>query len=113
MRNPISYHVNDITIVNMKCPVCNIDLLMGERLTVSIDYCPQCRGIWLEKGKLDFLLNNGMQGSQNIGYSERGYNSYHGKHSEHDHDHSHDHSYDEHHSDKNRKKKSLFDDIFG
>lgn len=41
----------------MKCPTCNVDLLMGERMTVSIDYCPQCRGIWLEKGKLDQLLD--------------------------------------------------------
>jgi len=41
----------------MKCPVCNVDLLMGERLTVQIDYCPQCRGTWLEKGKLEQLLD--------------------------------------------------------
>ncbi len=40
----------------MKCPICNVDLLMGERLTVEIDYCPQCRGIWLEHGKLDKII---------------------------------------------------------
>jgi Zn-finger nucleic acid-binding protein len=40
----------------MKCPVCNVDLLMGERLNIQIDYCPQCRGIWLEKGKLEQFL---------------------------------------------------------
>ena len=40
----------------MKCPVCNVDLAMGERLSTSIDYCPQCRGIWLEKGKLDQII---------------------------------------------------------
>jgi Zn-finger nucleic acid-binding protein len=40
----------------MKCPVCDVDLLMGERLSVSIDYCPKCRGIWLANGKLDNLL---------------------------------------------------------
>ncbi|WP_414675283.1 zf-TFIIB domain-containing protein [Methanospirillum sp.] len=97
----------------MKCPVCNVDLLMGERLSISIDYCPQCRGIWLEKGKLDQLLNNGMQGShQNPEYSDRGYNSNHVKHSEHEHDHSDDHSYDDHHSVKSHKKKSFFDDLF-
>jgi uncharacterized protein len=42
----------------MKCPECSVDLLMGERLTVQIDYCPKCRGIWLEKGKLDQLLGS-------------------------------------------------------
>jgi Zn-finger nucleic acid-binding protein len=40
----------------MNCPVCNVDLLMGERLTVQIDYCPKCRGMWLANGKLDKLL---------------------------------------------------------
>jgi Zn-finger nucleic acid-binding protein len=40
----------------MNCPVCNVDLLMSERLTVQIDYCPKCRGIWLTNGKLDNLL---------------------------------------------------------
>ena len=40
----------------MNCPACNVDLLMSERLTVQIDYCPKCRGIWLTNGKLDKLL---------------------------------------------------------
>jgi Zn-finger nucleic acid-binding protein len=41
----------------MKCPVCKEpDLLMSERLGVGIDYCPTCRGVWLEKGKLDALI---------------------------------------------------------
>ena len=40
----------------MNCPSCNVDLLMSERLTVQIDYCPKCRGIWLTNGKLDKLL---------------------------------------------------------
>jgi Zn-finger nucleic acid-binding protein len=40
----------------MNCPACNVDLLMSERLTVQIDYCPKCRGIWLTNGKLDQLI---------------------------------------------------------
>jgi Zn-finger nucleic acid-binding protein len=40
----------------MNCPACNVDLLMSERLTVQIDYCPKCRGIWLTNGKLDKLI---------------------------------------------------------
>ena len=48
----------------MKCPVCNVDLAMGERLTVQIDYCPKCRGIWLEKGKLDTLLEKSGAAAQ-------------------------------------------------
>lgn len=40
----------------MNCPVCNVDLLMSERLAVQIDYFPKCRGIWLTNGKLDKLI---------------------------------------------------------
>lgn len=40
----------------MKCPNCNDTLLMTERHSVEIDYCPNCRGVWLDKGELDKLL---------------------------------------------------------
>ncbi|WP_298707260.1 zf-TFIIB domain-containing protein [Chitinophaga sp.] len=40
----------------MKCPNCNETLLMSQRNNVEIDYCPNCRGIWLDKGELDKLL---------------------------------------------------------
>jgi hypothetical protein len=41
----------------MKCPVCiEPTLAMSERQGVEIDYCPQCRGIWLDRGELDKLL---------------------------------------------------------
>ncbi len=41
----------------MKCPNCNIDLVMSERQNVEIDYCPQCRGVWLDKGELDKIID--------------------------------------------------------
>ncbi len=40
----------------MKCPVDNTELVMSERQNVEIDYCPQCRGIWLDRGELDKVL---------------------------------------------------------
>ncbi len=41
----------------MKCPVCNdIDLAMTDRQGIEIDYCPRCRGIWLDRGELDRLI---------------------------------------------------------
>lgn len=41
----------------MKCPTCsNTDLLMTERLGIEIDYCPQCRGVWLDRGELDKII---------------------------------------------------------
>ncbi len=41
----------------MKCPVCSeTDLLMTDRQGVEIDYCPQCRGVWLDRGELDKII---------------------------------------------------------
>jgi Zn-finger nucleic acid-binding protein len=41
----------------MKCPVCKTsDLLMSERQGIEIDYCPQCRGVWLDRGELDKII---------------------------------------------------------
>ncbi|MBJ9917050.1 zf-TFIIB domain-containing protein [Burkholderia cenocepacia] len=41
----------------MKCPVCKTpDLLMAERQSIEIDYCPTCRGVWLDRGELDKLI---------------------------------------------------------
>jgi uncharacterized protein len=41
------------------CPVCRVDLVMSERLGVEIDYCPRCRGVWLDRGELDKILDRG------------------------------------------------------
>ena len=41
----------------MKCPTCNdVSLVMTECQNVEIDYCPQCRGVWLDRGELDKLI---------------------------------------------------------
>lgn len=41
----------------MKCPVCNtVDLIMADRQGIEIDYCPQCRGVWLDRGELDKII---------------------------------------------------------
>ena len=41
----------------MKCPVCpDATLLMSDRQGVEIDYCPSCRGVWLDRGELDKLI---------------------------------------------------------
>src|SRR5688572_5463004 len=40
----------------MSCPVCRVPLTMSERQGVEIDYCPQCRGVWLDRGELDKIL---------------------------------------------------------
>lgn len=40
----------------MQCPSDGTTLLMSERQGVEIDYCPQCRGVWLDRGELDKIL---------------------------------------------------------
>ena len=38
------------------CPACRVDLVMSERQGIEIDYCPKCRGVWLDRGELDKII---------------------------------------------------------
>jgi Zn-finger nucleic acid-binding protein len=40
----------------MQCPIDGSQLVMTERSGVEIDYCPQCRGVWLDRGELDKII---------------------------------------------------------
>lgn len=40
----------------MKCPYCNETLVMADRQGIEIDYCPNCRGVWLDRGELDKII---------------------------------------------------------
>ena len=40
----------------MKCPACDVTLAMSDRQGIEIDYCPQCRGVWLDRGELDKII---------------------------------------------------------
>jgi len=40
----------------MQCPADKIDLVMTERQGIEIDYCPKCRGVWLDRGELDKII---------------------------------------------------------
>lgn len=40
----------------MQCPVDGETLMMTERKGVEIDYCPKCRGVWLDRGELDKII---------------------------------------------------------
>lgn len=41
----------------MKCPIDGETLMMSERSGVEIDYCPKCRGVWLDRGELDKIID--------------------------------------------------------
>ncbi|PKP91521.1 MAG: hypothetical protein CVT77_11965 [Alphaproteobacteria bacterium HGW-Alphaproteobacteria-16] len=43
-------------VAGMLCPVCKVGLHMSDRQGIEIDYCPQCRGIWLDRGELDKII---------------------------------------------------------
>ncbi len=43
-------------VAAMQCPVCHVPLAMSDRQGIEIDYCPQCRGVWLDRGELDKII---------------------------------------------------------
>lgn len=90
----------------MKCPNCNETLLMSERYQVEIDYCPKCRGIWLDKGELDKIISY-VDNSQNEESSDaygavNQWNDYKGKSDDRD----------KRYQQRPHKKKSFLSDLF-
>ncbi len=45
----------------MPCPRCQVELVMSERQGIEIDYCPKCRGVWLDRGELDKIIERSSQ----------------------------------------------------
>lgn len=100
----------------MKCPICkDVTLLMSEKKGIEIDYCPECRGIWLDRGELEKLIeketaynDNYYQESRKPRESERDY----GRNYEKD-----EYYYDKHNPKYHKRKKETFlgeiFDIFG
>lgn len=88
----------------MKCPVCvEKDLMMTDRQGIEVDYCPQCRGVWLDRGELDKLIQRAEP--QGLDRS-RDYSNESSRKSERD--------YREHRDDeyKGRSRKSFLRDLF-
>ena len=90
----------------MNCPVCSdTSLVISERQGVEIDYCPQCRGVWLDRGELDKIIertnevldNEPPKSFDNRKYDDKKYYS--------------DKNYDGDYYKKN-KRKSFFNDLF-
>jgi uncharacterized protein len=51
-------------VAGMPCPVCNVPLVMSDRQGVEIDYCSQCRGVWLDRGELDKIIERSANDAQ-------------------------------------------------
>lgn len=45
----------------MPCPVDGTALVMSERAGIEIDYCPSCRGVWLDRGELDKIIERSAE----------------------------------------------------
>lgn len=106
----------------MKCPVCGTpDLLMTERQGVEIDYCPSCRGVWLDRGELDKLIERTdgvpeMSGraaqASRVSFERGGHDSRDRRRDDDSREHHaahHDHDDRRSAYDRPRKKKSLFE----
>lgn len=91
----------------MQCPVCHVDLVMSDRQGVEIDYCPKCRGVWLDRGELDKIIERADNPSQPVREERSEYRPRH-------EDHNRDHDYDERSSHGHHKKKKggLLGDLF-
>jgi Zn-finger nucleic acid-binding protein len=64
---------------DMNCPNCNEVLVMSERQGVEIDYCPKCRGVWLDRGELDKIIDKVQatdQGTTTNAYNAPGRDEY-------------------------------------
>ncbi|OOG17930.1 hypothetical protein BWD42_11570 [Sphingobacterium sp. CZ-UAM] len=100
----------------MKCPNCNETLLMTERHRIEIDYCPNCRGIWLDKGELDKLLeqaSNNIDSSQPQHKDVSDFNKYEREnYQSKQHYRDSDGYTDNHKYPHGRKKKSFLSDLF-
>jgi len=90
----------------MKCPVDNATLLITDRSGIEIDYCPECRGVWLDRGELDKLVQgaSGDRGrDDDRRYEQRGNDNDERRYERRD---SHDGS------NRHKKKESFLGDIF-
>jgi uncharacterized protein len=98
----------------MKCPVCKTpELLMADRQGIEIDYCPTCRGVWLDRGELDKLIESTAAqpaaASTNAGFERR--REDHRHHGDYDDYDRRDNQYrDRRHPVK--KKKSMLGELF-
>ncbi len=101
----------------MKCPVCtNPDLLMTDRQGIEIDYCPQCRGVWLDRGELDKIIERSavMPAQPPVTAPQPGHREpeHPSSHMRQDHDHPGYKQQHGHGSSGYHKKKSLLSELF-
>ena len=97
----------DAEVAAMQCPICRVPLAMSDRQGIEIDYCPQCRGVWLDRGELDKIIERAAPAQQPapVQYAAPAQPQYngHGGHGGH-YKHKQEHGY--------HKKKSILGELF-
>ena len=86
----------------MLCPTCRVPLTMSERQNIEIDFCPQCRGVWLDRGELDKIIERSVPAAAPAPRTDAPYQAqpdYRG----HDPRHGHHHP---------KRRKSFLEDLF-
>jgi Zn-finger nucleic acid-binding protein len=83
----------------MPCPVDGAQLVMSERQGIEIDYCPTCRGVWLDRGELDKIIERSDGGSRGLAPQTPASSSY--QHQSHGHGHY-----------KHKRRKSFLEELF-
>jgi len=93
----------------MKCPHCSVNLLIAEKQGVEIDYCPDCRGVWLDRGELEKIIE---RSTQSHGDYSRKQPHYEERHYEKSHKYDNDDNYYGNDQYKHNKKRSFLSEIF-
>lgn len=90
--------------LSIKCPRCTAsDLVVSERNAIEIDVCPSCRGVWLDRGELDKLIERSLQWRSSSRHDDDDDDDRHERHGRRDRD-------DDHW--KHRRKQSWLSELF-
>ena len=94
----------------MQCPNDNAVLVMSDRNGIEIDYCPTCRGVWLDRGELDKIIERSssqVRQSQSDYQAPNSYSQPQDKHKRNSYDNDYNHGHQ-----KKHRKESFLGDLF-
>lgn len=86
----------------MKCPIDQATLLIRDKDGIEIDYCPECRGVWLDRGELEKLLEA----------DKKRYQSYHSDEASHSSERYPSREPQQQQYHKRKKRKSMLEEVF-
>ena len=88
----------------MNCPVCSTELKVADRQGIEIDFCPKCRGVWLDRGELEKIIErSGSQAQYDDDYDEDDDRHHYGRQP---------HASRGHHPPEGRRREGFFSRLF-